>query len=388
MATEGAPGVPKTIEWSDGTLRLLDQTRLPHVEEYVDCRTVTSVYEAIRTLRVRGAPAIGIAAAYGLLVRDTHEQDQDGQDQDTHEIPIQQIQDIHVFMAELHRRADYLVSARPTAVNLAWAIDRMLRRAREIDRENVDVPKSVPKSGNVDVQNSGNVGVRKLVGGLEAEAGRIYAEDAAACRAIGEAGLEIVRSHPHVLTHCNAGALAVSELGTALAPIYLAHAGGIDVHVFVDETRPLLQGARLTAYELQRAGVAITLITDNAAAHVMSTGKVDAVIVGADRVAASGDVANKIGTLNLAILCRHFGLPFYVACPWSTIDTATPTGAGIIVEERPAAEVSSIGETATAPPGTPVFNPAFDITPADLVTAIITEKGVIEPPYPPKLAGS
>ena len=221
-----------------------------------------------------------------------------------------------------------------------------------------------------------NVDVLKLL----QEAKAIHTEDAMACRAIGEFGAPLVGRHPRLLTHCNAGALAVSELGTALAPIYVAHRQGAKLHVFVDETRPLLQGARLTAWELQRAGVECTLITDNMAASVMAEGRVDAVIVGADRVAANGDVANKIGTLNLAILCKYFNLPFYVACPWSTIDLDTPQGSDIAIEQRQPSEVTQIMDVPIAPEGVDVANPAFDVTPAALVTCIITERGLIEPP--------
>jgi methylthioribose-1-phosphate isomerase len=357
--------LPRAVAWVDGALRLLDQTRLPHTEAYLDCHNIESVYEAIATMRVRGAPAIGIAGAYGMLLpfRDTHEPGTDN-------ITVRTVRDIHVSvendrgqaevsLIELERRADYLVGARPTAVNLSWAVNRMLAHARELP--NVDVPK------------------------LLEEARRIHAEDAAACRAIGEAGAPFVKAHPRLLTHCNAGSLAVSEFGTALAPIYVAHSQGNRIHVFVDETRPLLQGSRLTAWELQRAGVDLTVIADNMAAHLMSTGRIDAVIVGADRVAANGDVANKIGTLNLAILCKHFGLPFYVACPWSTIDPATATGSEISIEKRSSEELTHIMGVPISPPDIDVFNPAFDVTPAELVSSIITERGVVTPPYPPQL---
>lgn len=331
------PAVPKSVVWDSGQLRLLDQTKLPHETCYIDCADIETVHDAISHLAVRGAPAIGIAAAYGLLVG------------------FPAVSSRTEFLSCLQARAEYLIGARPTAVNLAWAVRRMLRVANAAED-----------------MNPGSLQTR-----LVDEAARIHAEDAAACRAIGEHGLPLIESHPRLLTHCNAGGLAVSELGTALAPIYVAHEKGLDLHVFVDETRPLLQGARLTAFELQAAGVPSTLITDNMAAHVMSQGKVDAVIVGADRVAANGDVANKIGTLNLAILCKYFGLPFYVACPLSTIDLETRSGTDIVVEERSPDEVTA----GRAPTGMPVFNPAFDVTPAALVTAIITEAGIAEPPF-------
>lgn len=333
--------VPKTVVWSAGALRLLDQTRLPREECYIECHDVESVHAAIRQLSVRGAPAIGIAAAYGLIVG------------------LKPASDTAALFDELQSRAVFLKSARPTAVNLAWAVDRMCRIA----------------ASNL------NRTPAELLGALEREAVDIHQEDKASCRAIGAAGLPLVESHPRLLTHCNAGALAVSELGTALAPIYLAHDKGVPVHVYVDETRPLMQGARLTAYELQRGGIDMTLIADNMAATVMARGLVDAVLVGADRVAANGDVANKIGTLNLAILCHYYDIPFYVACPWSTIDPATPTGRDIEIEERLADEITMVAGTRVAPADTRVFNPAFDITPASLVSAVITDRGVIGPPW-------
>lgn len=286
-------------------------------------------------LRVRGAPAIGIAAAYGLTVGLVG--------------PIDLIQ--------LRERADYLISARPTAVNLAWAVERIMK---------LGAVQAVDGSVDVDL--------------LVAEAEKIHAEDRASCQAIGDHGLELIKDKPNLLTHCNAGSLAVSEYGTALAPIYRGHEQGLELHVFVDETRPLLQGARLTSFELGRHGVSHTLITDNMAAHVMSQGKVDAVIVGTDRVARNGDVANKIGTLNVAILCHHFNIPFYVACPLSTIDIATASGDEIEIETRSSSEVRSIQGVQTSPQDSPVYNPAFDVTPANLVTAIITEEGVIHRP--------
>jgi len=338
--------VPQSVIWSAGRLRLLDQTRLPFEEVYLDCDDIDAVFDAISRLAVRGAPAIGIAAAYGLIVG------------------LEAGRDTGSLIARLRERADYLISARPTAVNLAWAVRRVLGVA----------------------EASRNFEPGEVLAALEAEAVRIHDEDRAACRAIGEAGLSLVQSHPRLLTHCNAGALAVSELGTALAPVYLAHERGTRVHVFVDETRPLLQGARLTAFELSRAGVDNTLIADNMAAHVLARGEVDAVIVGADRVAANGDVANKIGTFNLAILCRYFGLPFYVACPLSTIDLETKAGADIVVEERDGTEITSFAGKAHAAAGTRTYNPAFDITPAALVTALITDAGVAEPPFADSLA--
>lgn len=327
--------LPKAVVWQDNHLRLLDQTLLPHREELLDCKSVEDVFAAIQKLQVRGAPAIGIAAAYGMVL---------GLGQ-TAELSL------------LERRAEYLISARPTAVNLAWAVNAIMAVARDQGR-------------------GGHVETSVLVKTAES----IHDEDRKSCQAIGDHGLPLIAERPRLLTHCNAGSLAVSEYGTALAPIYRAHEAGIDLHVFVDETRPLLQGARLTSFELGRHKVPHTLISDNMAAHVMSQGKIDAVIVGADRVARNGDVANKIGTLNLAILCQYFNIPFYVACPVSTIDVATSEGSDIVIETRHPDEVRSFAGSLASAPDTPVYNPAFDVTPASLVAALVTERGVIHQP--------
>ncbi len=326
--------LPPAVEFEDGALVLLDQTRLPDTVVRETYRNVDDVVTAIRELRVRGAPAIGIAAAYAATLG---------------------LSDTDNPRSTFETQARDLRAARPTAVNLMWAIDRLRARASR-----------TPDGA--------------LAAGLLEEARAIHAEDRLACRAIGEHGCTLVEARPDVLTHCNAGALAVSELGTALAPIYAAARSGSQVHVYVDETRPLLQGARLTALELREAGVPLTLITDNMAAHVIGSGRVDMAIVGADRVAANGDVANKIGTLGVALACHHFGVPFYVACPVSTIDRATPTGAEITIEERDAAEVLGFGGERFAAE-VPVYNPAFDVTPGSLVTAFVTEAGVVEPPF-------
>ena len=326
--------LPPAVAFENGALVLLDQTRLPHEVRRDQYERAEDVAAAIRELRVRGAPAIGIAAAWGTTLGLATSADP---------------------RARFEQSARLLREARPTAVNLMWAIDRMRLCADSTSDEN-------------------------LVQALAAEAAAIHAEDRAACRAIGEYGKSLISAHPCVLTHCNAGALAVSERGTALAPIYAAHDDGVPVHVFVDETRPLLQGARLTALELQEAGVAVTLITDSMAAHVMSSGQVDMAIVGADRVAANGDVANKIGTLGVAIACHYFGIPFYVACPYSTIDPATLHGAKIPIEERSGAEVRGFGGQRVAA-DVRVYNPAFDVTPAALVTGFVTERGVVTSPF-------
>tara|TARA_R110002072_G_scaffold3830_4_gene27286 strand:+ start:36254 stop:37276 length:1023 start_codon:yes stop_codon:yes gene_type:complete len=327
--------LPKSVLWESGELYLLDQSRLPHEELRVKCQTTETVFEAISSLKVRGAPAIGIAAAYGLLV-DTG--------------PL-------IKLSELERRCLYLDSARPTAVNLAWALNRMLAKARELSRDGLVV-----------------------VSELLLEASAIHGEDRQSCQAIGDYGRPLLKGMNNLLTHCNAGSLAVSEYGTALAPIYRACTEGQSLHVYVDETRPLLQGARLTSYELARHGVDHTLITDNMAAYVMSLGRVDGVIVGADRVTANGDVINKIGTLNLAILCQFYSIPFFVACPCSTIDLDTASGASVEIECRSAEEVRRFSDSLICLSNTPVFNPAFDVTPASLVAALITDRGVIKQP--------
>jgi len=337
------PTLAPTIEWRDGKLLLLDQTRLPHeivVEHVADA---AEVWRAIHELRVRGAPAIGVAAGYGLCVAM----------QDARTLPVAQ------FRAELERRAAWLDTARPTAVNLSWSLGRMMKRARECDTQDTAVLYDV----------------------LVDEATRIHDEDIALCEGIGVHGMSLIGEGNGVLTHCNAGALATTGLGTATAPIYAAHRAGIAFSVFADETRPLLQGARLTAFELQQAGVDVTLIMDGAAASIMSQGLVDLVIVGTDRVAANGDFANKIGTLGLAIAARHYGIPFYVACPSSTLDFSTATGERIEIEERSGAEVTHLAGQRVAPEHIKARNPAFDVTPHALVTGFITERGIVEAPF-------
>ena len=320
--------VPAAILWEGDRLRLLDQRRLPDSENYLDIQSLDDAIEAIRTLAVRGAPAIGIAAAYALA---------------------QSMRDVDptAFPETLAENAARLRTARPTAVNLAWAVDRLVNRAG--------------KTGDYV--------------GLVAEAEAIHAEDRAICRAIGEAGLHLIEPGTRILTHCNAGALAVSELGTATAPMYLAHEAGVPFSVYADETRPLLQGARLTAWELDRAGIDVTVLCDNAAASLMAEGAVDFVLLGTDRVTANGDVVNKVGTLGLAVLCRHFQIPFYVACPSSTFDAATASGADVTIERRDPGEVIGPGTARV-----PAYNPAFDVTPAELVSALVTDRGFI--PYP------
>lgn len=336
----------RTVRLSDraDAVVILDQTLLPGREEYITLATAADIHDAICRLKVRGAPAIGVAAAYGIYVVarriDTTSRD--------------------VFAHEFRQIKNYLAGARPTAVNLVAALDRM----EQIFALNPEAT------------------VASLKELLYKEALVIRDDDARACRQIGENCLTLLRPGMGLLTHCNAGHLAVSELGTALAPIYLGEERGYGFRVFADETRPLLQGARLTAYELQRAGVDVTLICDNMASAVMQKGWIDAVVVGCDRIAANGDAANKIGTSGVAVLARHYGIPFYVLGPTSTIDLACPTGRSIVIEERSPAEVTDMWYAERmAPEGVKVYNPAFDVTPCELITAIITEKGIAYPPF-------
>lgn len=329
------------VAWVEDHLQLLDQTRLPVETTYLELNTIEQVWDAIRDLQVRGAPAIGLAAAYGLYLgirgstADTYDQ----------------------FLAELVKQADYLASSRPTAVNLFWALERVKARVRAEAAQPVDVLKAAVLD----------------------EARRIQQEDEQVCRRIGEHLLTLLHDGMGILTHCNAGALATSAYGTATAPLYLAKERGWQLKVYADETRPVLQGARLTAYELQRAGIDVTLICDNMAAVVMAQKKVQAVIVGTDRVARNGDVANKIGTYGLAVLAKVHEIPFYVAAPLSSIDFSTATGADIPIEERPAEEITHGFGKQVAPDGIKVYNPAFDVTPAHLITAIVTETGIYKP---------
>nr|WP_256756655.1 S-methyl-5-thioribose-1-phosphate isomerase [Cohnella sp. WQ 127256] len=333
-----------SLRWEQDALSLLDQRLLPEETIYLNLTTPQDVWEAIRELKVRGAPAIGIAAAYGVYLGVANF--------------TGTVEDL---VTEVNRHAEYLSTSRPTAVNLFWALDRMKTHA-----------------GHLAQSGTTTTNAKQA---LLAEAQLIQAEDEATNRLIGEHALTLFKDGMGVLTHCNAGGLATAKYGTALAPFYLALEQGIHLKVFADETRPVLQGARLTAYELHQAGVDVTLICDNMAGHVMSKGWIQAVIVGTDRVAANGDVANKIGTYSVAVLAKAHNIPFYVACPLSTIDLSTPTGADIPIEERHSDEVALSFGKRTAPQGVAVYNPAFDITPNELVTAIITEKGILTAPY-------
>ncbi|MEO1525092.1 MAG: S-methyl-5-thioribose-1-phosphate isomerase [Planctomycetota bacterium] len=322
---------PESIRFAGDSLALIDQTKLPTQLTELTCTTVEQVHDAIKRLVVRGAPAIGISAAYGVCLAE-----------DQPEAYLQAI--------------EYLATSRPTAVNLFWALDRMRAVV-----ESADDPSSLRET-------------------LVREAVLIHDEDRAMCHAIGRNGAGLLSDCRNVLTHCNAGGLATSTWGTALAPFYHLHQEGKSPHVFADETRPLLQGGRLTAWELSQAGIDVTVITDSMAGSLMRLGKIDAVIVGADRITACGDVANKIGTYPVAVLARHHGLPFYVAAPSSTFDMQLDSGDDIPIEQRDRAEVAEPYGVTTVPEAAAVLNPAFDVTPAELVTAIITEHGVVEQP--------
>jgi methylthioribose-1-phosphate isomerase len=333
--------LPQPIAWTPDAIRILDQTLLPQDERYLTLDTVAGLAEAISLLRVRGAPLIGIAGAYGVALAGRQ--------------VAATMSGRQAALSAVERAGAELVVTRPTAVNLRWAIDRMLTVARAVTG---DPP--------------------ALAAALEAEALAIHAEDREMCARIGRYGAAFVPDGATVLTHCNAGALATGGMGTALAPIYTAHAAGRRVRVVADETRPLLQGSRLTAWELARAGVDVTVIADNMAASRLRRGDIAAVFVGADRIAANGDAANKIGTYPLALAARAHGVPFYVAAPHSTFDLAIERGDDIPIEERTATEVTALHGTRTAPEGVGVWNPAFDVTPAELVTGYITDLGVLQ----------
>lgn len=342
----------ETLRWTggaDGCLELIDQTLLPTEFRYLACRDVETLFEAIRSLRVRGAPAIGVAAAYGVVIG---LQSAAGAEE-------------AAFFVRLDEVTGYLASSRPTAVNLFWALKRMRKAA---------------------VAQRGRKPPRAILEDLLAEARAIHEEDRAMCRAIGQHGAALLADGQGVLTHCNAGGLATSDYGTALAVIFAAAESGKRLHVYADETRPLLQGARLTAWELHERGVPVTLICDSAAAQVMREGRVQAVITGADRIAANGDAANKIGTYGLAVAAAAHGVPFYVAAPSSTFDLSIADGGQIPIEQRDPREVTHGFGRQTAPDGVDVYNPAFDVTPARLIRAIICERGVIGPVTPERIA--
>ena len=332
--------VIEAIRWSDDgrAVRIIDQRRLPGAEVYRDLRSVEEVRDAIATLAVRGAPAIGIAGAMGMLIA-LDEAQRDGIDP----------------MSHLRVAHEIIRCARPTAVNLAWAVDRVL-----------------------DAADAAHGDLRTVV---RDEATHILDEDRAMCRRIGEHAADLIPDGATIVTHCNAGALATGGIGTALAAIYVAVEQGKRVSVFADETRPLFQGSRLTAWELERAGIPVTVLVDGASASLMRETKIDLCIVGADRIAENGDVANKVGTFPLALSAKHHGVPFYVAAPSSTVDPSTKSGEEILIEQRGRNEVCSPFDTPTAPDGVGVYNPAFDVTPAELITAIITDRAVVRPPF-------
>ncbi len=338
----------RTLEWTDSGVRFIDQRRLPTEETYVTARNYLQVAEAIRNMTVRGAPAIGVAAAMGIALGMKGAEDAD---------PV-------ALKEKFEEIARVLAATRPTAVNLLWAIERMRRR--------FEAARALP--------------LQQIKQALVTEAKAMYVEDIAACEAMGRHGATLMPASGGVLTHCNAGALATCGYGTELGVIRAAVSAGKKINVYADETRPFLQGSRLTAWELMKDGIPTTVISDNMAGAMMSNGKVGAVVVGADRIAANGDVANKIGTYSLAVLARENNIPFYVAAPFSTIDLATASGEQIPIEQRAAREVTHLGDRQIAPDGVAVENPAFDVTPHRYVTAIITERGIARAPYAESLA--
>ncbi len=355
VAEAPLPNATPTVYWEEdeagSAVCLLDQSKLPHEVVYLMLRHEEEVAAAIRSLKVRGAPAIGVTAAFGMALALA----QYGCSAEAAVFSATEIR------SHLNSVAELLRQTRPTAVNLFWAIERMLKRAGEL--------------------LAAQATLAVLTAALKHEAQAIADEDMAACLAMGRYGAELIAQDATVLTHCNAGSLATGGIGTALAPFYVAHQSGKQIHVFVDETRPVLQGARLTAWELQQAGIPLTLITDNMAAHFMRHGGITGVFVGADRIARNGDVANKIGTYGLAILAHTHGIPFYVVAPRSTIDLTLSSGEQIPIEQRDPSEVTSFGGVVVAPIGIHAANPAFDVTPQTYITAVITEAGVARPPY-------
>ncbi|MEO8679716.1 MAG: S-methyl-5-thioribose-1-phosphate isomerase [Vicinamibacterales bacterium] len=341
-----------TMAWDGDEIVMVDQRKLPAVETYVHCRTVNEVAKAIKTMVIRGAPAIGVAAAMGIALGAARSK----------------ATGTRQFTTEFQRMCDQLAETRPTAVNLFWAIEKMKRAFSE---------------GALAGES-----VEQLKARLRVEADRIHDEDVASCRAIGVHGAALVPDEACILTHCNAGALATAGYGTALGVIRGAVDAGRKVRVLADETRPFLQGARLTAWELVKDGIDTTVITDNMAGAIMREGSITLVVVGADRIAANGDTANKIGTYSVAVLAKAHGIPFYVAAPWSTIDLATADGSGIKIEERSAREVTHVGSHQLVPEGAHVRNPSFDVTPNTFITAIITERGIFRAPYLTTLSGA
>ena len=334
-----------TIEWKDDAIVMIDQRKLPAAEVYVACRTAPEVAKAIKAMVIRGAPAIGVAAAMGIALG----------------MKRSKATGTKQFVTEFQTSCDLMAATRPTAVNLFWAIDRMKRAFAEAAQAGASVDEIKHR--------------------LEMEARRIHDEDVESCRAMGTYGAGLVPDTARILTHCNAGALATAGYGTALGVIRAASEQGKRIAVLADETRPFLQGARLTAWELVKDGIDTTVITDNMAGVMMHQGQVDLVVVGADRIAANGDTANKVGTYSVAVLAKEHGIPFYVAAPISSVDLKTPTGEGIPIEERNDREVTHLGASRLTPEGARIRNPAFDVTPAKYITAIITERGIARPPF-------
>ena len=347
----------RTIEWDDGVVKMIDQRKLPREYVVVQFTDYREVARAIKEMYIRGAPAIGAAAAFGLALCARGSKAKTRAE----------------LLADLDNAAATLQKTRPTAVNLPWALERMLGKARE-----AQYTQAVSPVGP-------NYRVEQIASSLVAEAQRIADEDVEVNKHMAAHGAELIEDGYNILTHCNTGALATVDYGTALGVIRTAHEQGKRIHVWVDETRPRLQGARLTVWELMRYGIPMTLIADNAAGHLMLTGQVDLVLVGADRVAANGDVANKIGTYKLAVLARENGIPFYSVAPTSTVDLSLPSGEQITIEERDPTEVTHVGGVRIAPEGVPVYNPAFDVTPHRYITGIVTEEGIVYPPFGPGL---
>ncbi len=335
--------VVNTIYWKNGTLKILDQTQLPSKINYISCTKIEQVFDAIKKLKVRGAPAIGVAAGWGVYVG----------------LKNSKAKTTAEFKKDLGRIVDYLASSRPTARNLFWALEKIRASVNRSPNRNVEALKKI----------------------IFKEAQRIAKEDKALCERIGNFGEKLIKNGDQIITHCNAGSLATAGIGTALSPVYAAKAKGKKIKVFANETRPLLQGSRLTAWELEQNSIPVTLICDNMSGALMRKENINMVIVGADRIASNGDTANKIGTYSLAVLAKHHQIPFYIAAPFSTFDFSIPDGKHIPIEERHGDEIRRGFGKLTAPSRVPVYNPAFDVTPNRLITAIITDRGVLYPPF-------
>jgi len=357
----------RSIEWTEGKLRLLDQRQLPTETTYRDYISYIDVASAIRSMVVRGAPAIGVTAAFGLALG--------GQQSEASTLAA--------FLDDLQIAGEHLIAARPTAVNLSWAVAHLLALAADAAAEKTAAFEGLDESVTAVSEREAIALIKET---LLIEAQALYQADIEICKQLGMHAQALIPDVANVIHHCNTGALAAVDYGTAIGIIRVAHEQGKQIHAFLDETRPRLQGASLSAYEMQAFGIPHTVIVDGASGYVMRTRKIDACFVGCDRVAANGDVANKIGTYNLAVVARAHSVPFYVACPTSTLDMMLASGGEIEIEERAATEITHVKGQQITPDGTPVFNPAFDITPAEYVSAIITERGIIYPPYKENLA--